>query len=224
MIKAIVFDFDGVIIDTETPHYASWQEIFELYNAHLDLSIWTRLIGAAESFDICQHLEDQTGLTFDHEKLKNRQRARYLSMVDDHPIMPGVVDCINAAEGHGLGLGIASSSDGKWVINHLTERGLINSFSAVKSRDDVVRSKPEPDLFLAAVDALGVRPEEAIAIEDSANGVTAAKRAGLYTVVVPNEMTKDLPLEHADLRLDSLARMPLTQLLLYANGGVCSES
>ena len=224
LIKAIVFDFDGVIIDTETPLYVSWQEIFRGYNAHLELSIWTRLIGTAETFDVCQHLEDLTGIAFDREKLNTERRKRYLGLIDANPLMAGVVDYIDAAERGGLGLGIASSSDRKWIISHLTERGLVEKFSTVISRDDVERAKPEPDLFLAAVDALGVRPDEAIAIEDSANGVTAAKRAGLYTVVVPNEMTRDLPLDHADLRLDSLACMPLAQLIQRADGADESKS
>ena len=224
MIKAIVFDFDGVIIDTETPLYTSWQEIFKGYGAHLELSIWTRLIGTAESFDVCQHLEDLTGITFDHQKLNNQRRKRYLSLIDANPLMAGVVDYIDAAERDGLGLGIASSSDRKWIINHLTIRGLAARFSTVISRDDVERAKPAPDLFLAAVDALGVRPDEAIAIEDSANGVTAAKQAGLYTVVVPNEMTRGLPLDHADRRINSLASTSLSQLVQRANGGRESDS
>lgn len=224
LIKAIVFDFDGVIIDTETPLYKSWQEIFKGYGAHLELSIWTRLIGTADSFDVFQHLEDLTGITFDRDKLNDQRRKRYLSLVDANPLMAGVVDYIDAAEREGLGLGIASSSDRKWIIDHLTARGLVDRFSTVISRDDVERAKPAPDLFTAAVDALEVRPEEAIAIEDSANGVTAAKRAGLYTVVVPNEMTRDLPLDHADHRIDSLEDMPLAQLVQRANGGRESKS
>ncbi|MDP6454534.1 MAG: HAD family hydrolase [SAR202 cluster bacterium] len=217
MIKAIVFDFDGVIIDTETPLFASWQEIFSTYNAHLEVSIWTKTIGTAIHFDFCQHLEDITGMAFDRDKLTTQRRQRYLDLVDAEPLLPGVAEYIESAERHGLSLGVASSSDEKWIVGHLTERGLLARFDAVKSRDHVEKAKPEPDLFLAAVEALGVRPEEAIAIEDSANGVTAAKRAGLYTVAVPNPMTRDLELDHADRIIDSLADTPLPQLLQQAN-------
>ena len=224
MIKAIVFDFDGVIIDTETPLYQSWQEIFKTYDAHLEISVVTRLIGTAESFDVVQHLEDLTGITFDREKLNAQRRKRYLSLIDDSPLMDGVADYIDAAAGHKIGLGVASSSDRNWLTTHLTARGIIEKFGTVKSRDDVAQAKPAPDLFLAAVEALGVLPEEAIAIEDSANGATAAKNAGLYTVVVPNDMTRDLNFDHADLRLDSLAAMPLAQLVQHANGDGASKS
>jgi len=224
LIKAIVFDFDGVIIDTETPLFNSWQEIFSTYNAHLDISILTKRIGTAEPIDFCQHLEDITGLAFDREKLMTRRRQRYTEMVDAEPLMPGVDEYINSAQRHGLSLGVASSSDEDWIVGHLTERGLIDKFATVKSRDHVAHAKPEPDLYLAAVEALSVRPEEAIAIEDSANGATAAKRAGLYTVVVPNEMTKNLALDHADQRLDSLEEMPLARLIQHANGEIGASS
>lgn len=214
MIKAIVFDFDGVIIDTETPHYLSWKEIFRQYNAELDISVWAKLTGSAEVFDVYNHLKNQTDLELNYDILRKRQRIHYLSMVNDNPILPGVLDYFQEALKEGLRLGIASSSDRNWVNSHLIQRGLIQYFTAVKSKDDVVKAKPEPDLFLTALEALGVLPEEAIAIEDSANGVTAAKRAGLYTVAVPNPITKRLILDHADLKIDSLATISLPQLLI----------
>ncbi len=217
MIKAIVFDFDGVIIDTETPDYATWQTIFSAYGAHLDKTIWSRLIGGAESYDFVAHLQDLTGLVFDGDKLSQGRRAEYLRMVEDNPVLDGVVEYIEATANLSLGLALASSSDRNWVRGHLERRGLDRHFSVVMTRDDVAHAKPDPDLFLAAVDALAVRPDEAMAIEDSPNGITAAKRAGLFCVAVPNQMTKDLSLDHADLRLDSLASMPLPRLVELAN-------
>ena len=219
MIRAIVFDFDGVIIDTETPDYTSWETVFSAYGAHLDRAIWIRLIGGAESFDFVQHLQDLTGLLFNRQKLRIGRRAEYLRMVDDSPVLDGVVDYIEAAAGLELGLAVASSSDGEWVRGHLQRRGLANFFGIVRTRDDVAHAKPEPDLFLAAVDALGVRPEDAVAIEDSPNGITSAIRAGLFCVAVPNQMTRDMRLDHADLRLESLADMSLAQLVDRANAG-----
>ena len=218
MIKAIVFDFDGVIIDTETPDYATWEAVFSAYGAHLDHAAWSRLIGGAESFDVVQHLQDLTGLLFDRQKLQQGRRAEYLRKVNNSPLLHGVVDYIEAAAGLDLGLAVASSSDSEWVRGHLARLGLAGYFGVVKTRDDVAHAKPEPDLFLAAVEALGVHPEDAVAIEDSPNGITSAKRAGLFCVVVPNQMTRELHLNHADLRLESLADMSLAQLVDRANG------
>ena len=219
MIKAIVFDFDGVIIDTETPDYATWESVFSAYGAHLEHETWSRLIGGAESFDVVQHLQDLTGLQFDRQKVQQGRRGEYLRRIDDSPVLQGVLDYLEAAAGLELGLAVASSSDSEWVRGHLEHRGLASYFSVVKTRDDVAHAKPEPDLFLAAVEALGVGPEDAVAIEDSPNGITSAKRAGLFCVAVPNQMTRNLHLDHADLRLESLADMSLAQLVDRANGG-----
>ena len=110
-------------------------------------------------------------------------------------------------------LGVASSSSRDWVEGHLAGRDILRHFVSVKSSNDVSNVKPDPELYLISVAQMGTQPENALAIEDSANGVTAAKRAGLYCVAVPNEMTKDMQIDHADLRLESLSEMPLKSLL-----------
>ena len=110
-------------------------------------------------------------------------------------------------------MGVASSSSRDWVAGHLRERGMLDSFHAVVTRDDVTNVKPDPELYIVAMDRLGASPERAVAIEDSLNGVTAAKRAGMYCVAVPNSMTSDLPLDGADLRLGALSDIGLEDLL-----------
>ena len=94
--------------------------------------------------------------------------------------------------------------------------GLRDKFDSIKCADDVENVKPEPDLYLAVLEGLGLRPEEAIALEDSPNGITSAQAAGLFCVVVPNPLTRQLPTDHADLRLDSLAGLSLESLLALA--------
>ena len=98
-------------------------------------------------------------------------------------------------------------------MGHLSERSLLSHFHCVRSRDDVEHPKPAPDVYLAALDHLGVAPHEAIALEDSPHGVTAAKAAGLYCVAVPNDITAGLCFDHADLVLESLVECSLTQLI-----------
>ena len=218
LIEALVFDFDGVIVDTETPDYLSWQDVFSSYGVELDRALWSQFIGGdGRGFDGSQHLESLVETPVDHEAVKRRRRASYEELVEASPLRPGVTEYILAAKRLGLKLGVASSSSRRWVEGHLAQRGLLGYFDTVKTSDDVASVKPAPDLYLASVAKLETLPGEAIAIEDSANGVTAAKRAGLWCLAVPNPMTKDLPLDHADMLIDSLSDLPLSFLVSRAS-------
>jgi beta-phosphoglucomutase-like phosphatase (HAD superfamily) len=99
---------------------------------------------------------------------------------------------------------------------HLERLGLIEYFQVIRASDDVKKTKPDPELYLSACAGLGVPASQAIALEDSPNGVAAAKNAGMYCVAIPNVLTRRLPLEQADLRLDSLEEMRLESLLAKA--------
>ena len=226
MIDALIFDFDGVIIDTETPDFTTWQEEFCAYGAELDRGLWEGFIGGGlGSFDIYQHLEDLTGEAVDRDQIQQRRRKRYLDLVEASPVLPGVLQYIAQARRLGLKLGVASSSNCAWVQGHLERRGLLGEFLLVVGREDVSAVKPDPELFLAAVEGLGSRRDSRMAIEDSANGVAAAKAAGLFCVAVPNPMTKDMSLGHADLRLEALTDMALSEVLaLAAAGGHAAEA
>ena len=212
---AIVFDFDGVIIDTETPLYLSWREIFDRYDAHLDLDLFASFIGGTY-FDIHAHLEEQTGLTLDRDQIGEERKADYRRLLAANPILPGIVDYLTNAATSRIPVGLASNSDRRWVTSHLADRGLLSHFSVLKTREDVDEGKPNPSIYLAAVDELGTDPHMAIAIEDSANGVRSAKVAGLFTVAVPNPVTKHHSLDAADLVVDSLADLAFPRLLELA--------
>lgn len=123
-------------------------------------------------------------------------------------------DYINDAKRLGLKLGLASSSPRNWVIDHLSRLELMAHFDCIKCAEDVQRTKPEPDLYQSVLKALEIRVDQVIALEDSPNGVLSAKRAGIFCVAVPNLLTRQLALDHADLRLNSLAELSLEKLLL----------
>jgi HAD superfamily hydrolase (TIGR01509 family) len=214
MIQALIFDFDGLILDTEISSFQSWQEIYQEYSCELPLEKWAACVGGGiELFDPCDYLETLLGLPVARESLMTRRRRRHLEMIGSLAALPGVNDYILAAQRLGLKLAVASSSPREWVEGHLSRLDLLKYFDALCCGDEVVYKKPHPELYLTALTLLGVPAEGAFALEDSPNGVLAAQQAGLFCVAVPNLITSQLPLAHADLRLSSLADMSLSDLI-----------
>ena len=214
MIRALVFDFDGLILETETPAYETWAEIYKEHGHELPLDRWFDYIGREGGFfDAADHLAALVGEGFDREAARKRRDTRKTELIDALDVMVGVREYVADAKRLGLSLAVASSSSRKWVLGHLERLRLHAEWDGVFTRDDVARTKPAPDLYLAAVKALGVAPQEAVAFEDSRNGIAAAKDAGLLCVAVPNALTAAMDLSRADLRLASLAETPLERLL-----------
>ena len=215
MIRGIIFDFDGLIVDTEWSVYQSWVEIFERYGKTLPFDQWTNMIGTSslEHFNPFDVLERQVGQTLDRQKLHQKRRSRELEMVANQPILPGVEDILSSAKTHNIKLGVASSSNLEWVAGNLTRLGLLKYFDVIHTSDDVVNTKPDPALYLLTLKSLDLSPREAIVLEDSPNGVSAAKDAGIFTIAVPNLLTTNLNLDHADLILTSLAETSLGDLI-----------
>ncbi len=214
MIRALIFDFDGLILETEEPIYRSWKEVYEASGVALPFELWVKTVGSSnQAFHPQLYLEERLGVPLSQDVL-DRRVARRVELVLAEPLRPGVVDLANAARAAGMKVGVASSSSRDWVKGHLERLGIAELFDCLRARDDVEHVKPEPDLYLASLDCLGVAAAEAVAIEDSPNGVIAAKRAGLRCVAVPNRITAGLDLSQADLQLTSLADVTLPQLLV----------
>lgn len=218
MIRGLIFDFDGLILETEGPVYQSWVEFYREFGAELPMEIWSGIIGTSntEHLDIFSLLEDNIGRKLDRAVLAPRRAAREMEICLAQPVLPGVIEKIHQAQELGLHLGIASSSNREWVVGHLTRLGLVENFMVIHTSEDVERTKPDPALYQLALKSLGVDPTEAIVFEDSPNGVTAAKASRIFTVAVPNEMTRQLNLGHADLILDSLAELSLVEIIKRA--------
>jgi HAD superfamily hydrolase (TIGR01509 family) len=212
-VKLLVFDFDGLIVDTEVPEFQCWQEIFEEHGGRLDLETWAQCIGTANIFDPYEHLTQQTGRPLDRDTLEQRRRARLEELMAGQGVLPGVCEYLDEAAARGLKVGVASSSSRQWVCGHLERFGLLDRFHAIRCSDDVERVKPDPALYRSVCELLGVDPAHAVAFEDSPNGIRAAKAAGMTCVAVPNPLTARLDLSAADFRLSSLADMPLSELL-----------
>lgn len=213
-IRGLVFDFDGLILDTEGPDYRSWQELFAEHDCSLPVAVWAANLGTgAPALDLYGYLEEQCGSPIDRALLRARRRQRHAELIATETVLAGVEAYIGDAQRLGLRLGVASSSSRAWVSEHLKRLGILDCFHCLACGDDVEQTKPAPDVYLKALALLKLMPQEALALEDSPNGITAAKRAGLFCIAVPNGLTRQLALDHADLRVGSLADLPLELLL-----------
>jgi HAD superfamily hydrolase (TIGR01509 family) len=222
MIRALIFDFDGLIIESELPGYLAWKELYTEYGADLPRDLWVTLIGTHfehEGFNPFHYLVRQTGLPLDRAEVEAEAQQREMALIRQQPVLPGVLDMITAAQQRDLKLAVASSSKRAWVEGHLDRLDLRWYFPVVKTREDVGRAKPAPDLFEAALGELGAGPTEAIVLEDSAPGIAAARAAGIFAVAVPSEMTQQSDFSQANLVLRSLADLSLEQLLEKAADG-----
>lgn len=219
-IKALIFDFDGTILDTETPDYRSWEEVYRSHGCELPLSLWALTIGTTPSpIDEVAYLSEQIGRPLDPVEVRARRRERYYQMVGELPLQPGVVEFLSEARRMGLKIAVASSSNRSWVSGHLERLGIAEYFDCLRTSEDVSRTKPDPELFTSALAGLDVYADEAIVIEDSPNGILAAKGAGIFCVAIPNEITGQLDLSGADLRISSLEAMGLEELIEHVRNG-----
>jgi HAD superfamily hydrolase (TIGR01509 family) len=216
-IRALVFDFDGLMVDTEGPAYASWQEIYTDHGYELTIAAWADAIGTVGGFDPVAHLEELCGAPLDGNVLRARRRRRKLELTNSELLRPGVKAYLEEARALGLALAIASSDTREWVHGHLERLGVPEGWSAIECADgDEGLAKPRPQLYKAVLAKLGITGAEAIALEDSPNGIAAAKAAGLFCVAVPNPVTVELRLFGADVVLPSLEYMPLADLIEHA--------
>ncbi len=172
------------------------------------------MVGTIDGWDIWGHLEELTGGPLDRDALNRRRVEHELSLLEAEGLRPGIAEYLEVSERLGIRRAIVSSSSRGWIDRHLARLGHEAGWDAIVTADyDVARAKPHPTLYLEALDLLGVLSTEAVAFEDSPNGVRAATAAGIFTVGVPNAITRDLGLEAADLVVESLAELPPDQLL-----------
>ena len=213
MLKSLIFDFDGLILDTETPEFNVLQEIYAEYGAELSIEKWGQIIGGsgAVHFDPVADLEQILGKKLPRQRVLDAWRAKADALIAANPILPGVMDILDEAQNRGLSLAIASSSEHWWVDGHLKRLGIFERFEHIICSEDVTRTKPSPELFLLALSKLNTRAEQAVVFEDSPNGVKAARRAGIFVVAAPNPIT-------ALLAFNPPPNLMLSSLLYFSFG------
>ncbi|MGI9599304.1 MAG: HAD family hydrolase [Acidimicrobiales bacterium] len=215
MVSAIIFDFDGTIIDTEWSQFATVQHEFRNHGHDYDIESFRAMAGRADGPHWADVLQDLIGPRADIEAIRSRRLKAHHDLIAETEIRPGVVELMAQAELRDRPLAVASSSPSSWVERHLSDRGLIDRFQFIATRDLVDRAKPWPDVFLAAAEGIQVDPSRCLVIEDSHNGVAAAKAAGMMCVAVPNPVTATTDLSAADLVLESLAELPYERFDLH---------
>jgi HAD superfamily hydrolase (TIGR01509 family) len=203
-LRALVFDFDGLILDTEWSAFSTAAAVWAEHGLELDLAVWQTIIGTAEHAHWSEMLEADLGGPIDRDKVIPARQEQHHAEVEAMDLLPGVEDLITAATTAGLRLAVASSSPHYWVDGHLERRGLAPSFETTVCREDVEITKPDPALYREAARRLGVDRTEAIALEDSHNGVLAARAAGMKVIAVPNRVTRGQDFQQATLVVDSL--------------------
>jgi len=182
------------------------------------MDLWCTIVGgdAESDFEPHEYLESRIQSQVDREQIWVSRRKSYLEHLESLPILPGVQQLLDDAKQLGLKLVVASSSPENWVAGHLSRLGLSHYFDAVVTADDVEATKPDPAMFLLAAEKVGAKQDEVIVFEDSSNGVKGAKRAGMFVVAVPNEVTQQMDLSMADLRVETLEEIGLEALLEQA--------
>ena len=204
-IRALVFDFDGLIVDTETPEYTVWREAYQAHGHELELATWAQAIGTIEGFDAVADLQRRVDGEL-HMEVIDRMILRSQALLDAEGIRPGIAELLAAADAAGIPRAIASSSPNEWVMENLRRLGVEAGWALILTADgDVSRAKPNPTLYLEAIAAFGFQGHEVVAFEDSPNGITAARAAGLVCIAIPNTITAHLDLSAADHLIPALA-------------------
>lgn len=207
-VQAVVFDFDGVILDTEMARFVSWQRIFELHGQVLPRDAWIRNIGRAEMVvDPYVLLAELVGHSLDHGTLQQLHEKYEWEIAEELPLLPGVADRVLEATELGIPIAVASSSSHRWVDGHLKRHGLFDAFTTTVCREDTKRHKPDPESYMLAVNRLGAVPVATVSIEDSPLGIAAARAAGLYSIGVACSLTLGLDLSAANRLVNNLTEV-----------------
>ena len=219
MIAALLFDFDGVVVDTEVPTYQSWRDTYAEHGVDLALVDWLPAVGSGTStggaFDAIAHLERLTGEAVDREAVIARRSRRKAELYARAPLLPGVRERLAEAHERGLKTAIVTRNNDERVREQCRLVGLDHPWHAIVcANEEPTRDKAE--LYRHALAVLEVDASEALAFEDSPAGVQAAKEAGVLCAAVPNEVTRGASFDEADLVLPSLAERSLDEILALA--------
>lgn len=213
MLKGVILDFDGLILDTEVVIYEIYRDWFkENFNYDLSMEKFSICVGA-NSEVLFKELERETGKLIDRDKIDRDVGDEYEKRIASLPMNPGIEDLILESKELGFKLALATSSKFEKPNFHLRRLGVYKYFDAIVTADDVERVKPFPDLFLKALEKLNIKGCEAVIFEDSKNGLIAGKKAGVDVIVVPNRVTEFLDFDGYYKLIENLEEFSLRQII-----------
>ena len=204
MIRAILFDLDGLMFDSEPHSLASWEAVLKERGVTLDQLTIASILGLRIDAT-ARTLIDKYRLPDTVQSLSDAKTEYQIAHLDGHvPPMPGLFELLDEIDRRGLWKAVASSGIRRYVEAVLRVNGLLDRFSVIITGDQVAHGKPAPDVFLAAARALSVEPEDCLVLEDAPAGVQAAKAAGMTCIAVPDHGVAQLDLSQADRVVASL--------------------
>jgi len=209
---AVVFDFDGTMVDTESSEYESARLVFADFGLDLPPDRWIEAAGTMWGFDWVEQLCLATAGAADPHEARRRKRAYVAELNELTLLRPGLHDLLDEIRDAGIPMGIASNSASDWIEYQLERLGLTDYFSELVTIDRVERGKPFPDPYLKACRLLDAEPKSSVAFEDSESGTQSAASAGLFVVAAPGPMTQSHDLSAAHLRIDSFEGFRLEDL------------
>jgi len=220
-IDAVIFDFDGVILDSENAEYESHRRIYERCGVRLNVDEWCRAIGLwTEGHDDQRfvRLRELSASAPEREAYHEERRRIFQSLVPGEP-MRGIRELLLALQTAAVPTAIASTAPSRWVVPSAERIGVRQLFHVVVTGDDVPRRKPAPDVYLEAARRLGANPARSIAIEDSSPGIAAARAAGMQTVAIPHWLTEPHDFSLANLRVAHAGELTLERLRRMLDNG-----
>jgi HAD superfamily hydrolase (TIGR01509 family) len=216
-IKALLFDYDGVLWDSEVAALESWRELFAAYGEDLPSGLFVTRLGTVGGVDLVAELEARIGTPLDRDAIALRRRERKMELLRRLTPRPGILSYVAEARDRRLAVAVVSTDDSEWITTGLEILGLQDAFDFIECAEgDTTRAKPSPALYLNALRRLRLSNHEAIAIEDSPNGIRSAKAARLFCLCYANAVTRQLDLSDADVVVDSLETLPLADVLAMA--------
>ncbi|MEE6449365.1 HAD-IA family hydrolase [Gottfriedia acidiceleris] len=214
MIQAVIFDFDGLIVDTESVWFEAYKEVLQRYEVELTLQKFSEVVGTSDEI-LFDFINSNLKEPIDKELIEQMAKVLVDEKLLEPALRESVEDYLISAKNAGLQIALASSSSREWVESFLKKLNIYEYFSVIKTKDDVKKVKPDPELYIKAIEEIGVQASEAIAFEDSLNGLIAATKAGLHCVIVPNQVTSHLEFENHSLRLSSMSEKSLEDVIKH---------
>ncbi len=213
-IKAILFDFDGVIADTLTYHVQAWQQVFNNYEVDITPEDVFLLEGRMAE-DLCKRLAEKKGLSLDHATIKQitKQKRAIYNQITKATVYPSIKILLEYLKRISLKKALVTGSIIKNILP-VAGKDFLENFDVIITSDQVTHTKPDPEPYLTAAEKLAVKPDECLVIENAPSGITAAKQAGMFCIAVKTTIQNEQYLKDADLIVEDISNIPIDELLI----------